>query len=231
MNIRRKQRLGKSLKTIGMTLDRNDYAGFKISEMQITPGMQLALQLIAKIKEYYDFRDVVQTIEKIAEKRENQASVASILTSIELLQRAAKNFDYGTNAYITVNEVAYKFAGFYLVLATSKQMGLAQEGLDDIVDAARNMLLLSKTGNPSEKSKTSIYRALGRDLTSIVYHFLALDLKEPDVANKLKVLLFIDEFIVERFIAGFVEATGINLAEKRWIKEDIVVSHNLPNKL
>jgi hypothetical protein len=232
MSSRRKQRNSKSLKTIGMRLDSN-YSGLKLSEIQIVPGMIIALQLITKFKEFYDFRKVVHTIEKIAGANQNlAASIASIVKSIDLLIRASEKFNYGTNAYNTVKSIAWKLGGFYLVIATSKQIGLSQERLDDIVDAARNMLLLNRTGTPAEKSKTRAYIDLALDFRDFI---LSIQAVEPDpfwkAEKNLLILLNINEATVERIIASFKETTGINLADKRWLQEDAVVSHDLPNKL
>jgi hypothetical protein len=230
MSSRRKQRLAKSLKTIGMKLD-GGYDGLKLSEMQIVPGMIIGLQLVAKLKDFYDFRKVVNTIEAIANVKVSAASIASILKSIELLRRASEKFEYGTNTYNTLESIVWKLFGFYLVSVTSKQIGLSQERLDDIVDAARNMLILNRTGTPSDKSRTRIYIDCANDFRDLILHILSVDETYWQDDKNLKILLDIDEPLVERFIASFKEGTGIDLADKKWLKEDPVVSYDLPNKL
>ena len=233
MSSRRKQRTSKSLKTIGMRLDK-DYAGLKLSDIEIAPGMIIGLQLIAKMEDFYNSRRVIQTIEKIAATQQSQQTIASIRTSIDLLKRTSEKFRYGTNAHNTLLSIAWKLAYFYLLLATGRQIGLSQERLDDIVDAARNMLILNKIGTPSDKSKTRIYVDCANNFRDLILHILSpMEFGERYWYNddKIKALLDIEEPRVETFIANFKEATGIDLTDKRWLREDAVVSHDLPNKL
>ena len=234
MSSRRRQRTAVSLKMLGLRVD-GTYAGLNLSDMQISPGMSIALQLIAKIENFYNYRRVVQTIEAIAGKKESQQTLASIRTSIELLRRSSEKFITGTNAYNTVAAIVWKLAGFWLVLATSKETGASQQiRFEDIVDTARNTILLNKIGTPSEKSKTKIYLDCANDLTDLILTILSKDetywnTQSPE--DNLKIFLDIVEPVVEHFIASFKEATGIDLTEKKWITDDPVVSHDLPNRL
>jgi hypothetical protein len=234
MSSRKRQRTAISLKTIGLRIESN-YSGLMVSDIQINPGMTIALQLIAKIENFYNYRRVVQTIEAIAGKKESQQTIASIRTSIELLRKSSEKFDYGTNAHNTLTSIVWKLAGFWLVLATSRQTGVSQQTrFEDIIDTARNTLLLNKIGTPSDKSKTKIYLDCANDLTDFILSVLSRDedywkVETPD--DNLKIFLDIMEPTVERFIASFKEATGIDLTDKRWITDDPVVSHDLPNKL
>ena len=50
-------------------------------------------------------------------------------------------FDYGTNAYNTVNSSDQKLSGFYLILATTMELQLSEVKFDNIIDKARSMLL------------------------------------------------------------------------------------------
>ena len=231
---RRKQRAAKSLKAIGMRLD-NDYAGLKITDMQITPGMKIVLQLVAKIEDYYNYRRVVQTIEAIAGQKISQQTIGSIRTSIESFEKASENFRYGTNAYNTLASIVWKIAGLCLLYATSKQIGLSQDRLEDLVDAGRNTLLLNRIGTPSDKSKTKIYIDCANDMRDLILHILSVDETywndgtEGD--KRIQILLDIEEPRIERLIANFKEATGIDLTDKKWLREEVVVSHDLPNKL
>ena len=235
MSSRRKQRSAKSLKSIGMRLDK-DYAGLKISDIEAAPGMLIGLQLIAKMEDFYNYRKVIQTIESIAgATKQSQQTIASIRTSIELLKRSSEKFRYGTNAHNTLLSIAWKLAYFYLVLATSRQIGLSQDRLDDVVDAARNMLILNRIGTPSDKSKTRIYIDCAENFRDLILHILSvMDYNNEKYWNNdenLKALLDMEEPRVETFIANFKEATGIDLTDKKWLKEDSVVTHDLPNKL
>jgi len=233
MSSRRRQRTAVSLKMVGLRID-GSYAGLKLSDMQISQGMTIALQLVAKIEDFYNYRRVVQTIEAVAGKKESQQSLGSIRTSIELLRRSSEKFRYGTSAHNTVSSIVWKLAGFWLVLATSKETGVSQQTrFEDIVDTARNTILSNKIGTTSEKSKTKIYLDCANDLTDIILCFLSKDdtywkTSSPD---NLKIFLDIMEPVIEHFIASFKEATGIDLTNKKWITEDPVVSHDLPNRL
>ncbi len=231
---RRRQRTAVSLKMLGMKTD-GSYSDLKLSEMQITPGMSIALQLIAKIENFYNYRRVVQTIEAIAQKKESQQTLASIRTSIELLRRSAEKFRTGTNAHNTLASIVWKLAGFWLVLVTSKETGASQQSrFEDILDSARNTILFNKIGAPSEKSKTKIYLDCANDLTDFILCVLTKDetyWKTQSPIDNLKIFLDIVEPLVEHFIASFREATGIDLTDKKWITDDPVVSHDLPNKL
>lgn len=231
MSSRKKQRTSVSLKALGMKLDQS-YSGLNISDMQIAPGMNIALQLIAKIEDFYNYRKVVQTIEAIAGQKISQQSIASIRVSIDLLRKSSEKFRHGTIAHNTLAAIIWKLFGFYLLLATAKQIGLSQERLEDIVDAARNMLLLNKIGTPSDKSRTKIYLDCANSLRDFILHILApIDEHYWDDDGRLTILLNIEESRIESFIANFKEATGVDLTDKRWLREEVVVSHDLPNKL
>ncbi len=231
---RRRQRTAVSLKMLGMRID-GSYSGLKLSDMQISPGMSIALQLVAKIENFYNYRRVVQTIEAIANKKESQQTLASIRTSIELLRRSSERFRSGTNAHNTVSSTVWKLAGFWLVLLTSKETGVSQQTrFEDIVDSARNTILFNKIGAPSEISKTKIYIDCANDLTDFILCILSKDetyWNTQSPIDNLKIFLDIVEPLVEHFIASFKEATGIDLTDKNWISVDPVVSHDLPNRL
>ena len=151
-----KLRNSTSLKTIGMKRDKN-YAGLQVSNMQIVPGMIILLQLIRKFKQFYDYIKTILAVERIAGNEQNiAASMADIRKSLIELKRASEKFDYGTNAYNTVNSIGWKLGGFSLIIALSSELQLNQKRFDDIIDQARNMLLFNRVGTPSEKSNTRL---------------------------------------------------------------------------
>lgn len=68
-----KQRTGKSLKSIGMKLS-NDYGGLNVSDIEISPGMIIGLQLVAKIANFYKYGKVIRDIKKTSGKAEQSAN-------------------------------------------------------------------------------------------------------------------------------------------------------------
>lgn len=154
---------------------------------------------------------------------------------MNLLKKVSETFRYGTNLHITLSSIAWKFAYFYLLLATSKQIGVSQEKLEDIVDAARNLVLQNRTGVLSGKSKTRIYIDCANSFRDLVLHALSvleyIDEDYWDNDAKLRLFLDMEEQRVETFVLNFKEATGINLSDQRWINEAAIVAHDLPNNV
>lgn len=227
----RKQRNSTLLKTIGMRIDSN-YAKLDLSQMQIIPGMLILMIILAKVKNFCDGRKVIHVMESIANTNQNYAaSFASIRESIRELIRASEKFNYGSNAYNTVKSIAWKFAGYYLLLATSKKIPIAQDRLDDVVDEARNIFDLNKRNDNLKKDRTRICFDLARDVRDFALHILAEDFQYWLQDDKLRILVDFDESLVERIIASLKELTGINLADKKWLTENVIVSHDFSIKL
>ena len=218
-----------ALKNIGLKqskkFDRPD-----LSDMQAVPAMDFAIQAVVQFKHYYDFRSVVLNIEKIAGAYQNiAASIPSVINLIHDLKRASEKFDYGTNAYDTLKETAWHLAKLYLVKATAPNVPLNEQRLDDLVDAHRKRLESKNIPNLS-KTSTQTWFLLATDFRDFILHLLAPDLGFWNDENKVRALIDMDEFLVERIVASFKEATGINLADKRWLTEKVVVSNELPSR-
>ena len=219
-----------ALKSIGLKQNKN-FDRPDLSDMQRVPAMDFAIQAVVQFKHFYDFRSVILNIEKIAGAYQNIApSIPAIIDLIRNLKRSSESFDYGTNAYDTLKETAWHLAKLYLVKATAPNVPLNEQRLDELVDAHRRRLELKNVPNLS-KTKTQTWFDLGRDFRDFILHLLAPDLSFWNDETKVRALIDMDELLVERIIASFKEATGINLADKRWLTEKVVVSSELPSKL
>jgi hypothetical protein len=64
------------------------------------------LELLTEFKLYYDHRKVAFIVERIAGGEQNiYVSIADVRTLIYYLRQAAMKFDYGTNAYNTIQSI------------------------------------------------------------------------------------------------------------------------------
>ena len=72
---------------------------------------------------------------------------------------------------------------------------------------------------------------LGRFFRNFVLQALAVEEKFWDNDMNLQVFINQSETTIEEIVSSFNEAFKINLADKKWSQEDIVVSHDLPHKL
>lgn len=219
-----------ALKTLGLKqnkkFDRPD-----LSDMQKVPAMNLVIQAVNQLEHFYLSRDVKLTIEKIAGNYQNiAASIASIVNLIRQLKDAAEKFDYGTNAYDTLKETGWHLSKLYLAKAVAPQVPLNEQRLDDLIDAYRRRLESKNVPNLS-KTNTRTWFNLATDFRDFTLHILAPDLSFWENDDNIRAFIDMEELLIERIVASFKDATAINLADKRWLTENVIVSHELPGTI
>lgn len=228
----KKQKNSTLLRTLGIRVKdtippEKKYSGLDIDRMRIGTGLVNFLDVVTEMKTYYNKISVIQTIESISGSRESLSAVSRILTCIQSFNRSADICTNGTVNHNIVHAIGQTILSFYVIITAADYMGIGHKKFEDIVDAVRNRRLYKKAQPPTDKSKTEIILRYAKDARNLAAQFRTVGLAQKD----LEAFLDMNRFLVERFIAGFKEGTGIDLADNNWKFKNPIADYLLPDIL